>query len=381
MSEIEAYFLRCDYDGPYRGYVGQIKNTLKAHQRYVGGLIQAVSLTPEIIVICNDEGKIQQLPPNRAWVENSQVVDYFAGSIMCVRHSGDEFASIKQEDIAVIESLLTPLKSVSKEGDHIAFVTIPAEHCPEWKPFYAVDYSSMSPEERCELMTRPQDDMEACFEDEPREVQRLALTLIFTRWWNSYKHMAPEEPTPEIIGTAIELLWDFLEGKCGDREFTRFQKSFDDSAYKVVFRDDRGLKEDPESEAFYQAHCSQWESKSYNDFFIWLAALLGNIAEKDGYFYWLPVEYLLFNDIAEGMIDFFETVYQDDQVNPNDPLSGLIRREHEIYNTPTFCRVIALLQQDMRTALSDTPLAELRARYREEYLFSPEESAKISHIS
>lgn len=204
------------------------------------------------------------------------------------------------------------------------------------EPFYAVDFSSLSPEERCELMTRPQDDMDACFEDEPREVQRLALTLIFTRWWNSYKYMAPNEPTPEIIGTAIELLWDFLEGKCGDREFTRFQKSFDDSAYKVVFRDDRGLKEDPESEAFYQTHCSQWESKSYNDFFIWLASLLGNIAEEDGYLYFLPVEYMLFNDIAEGMIDFFETVYQGDRVDPNDPLSGLIRREREIYNTPPF---------------------------------------------
>jgi len=35
----------------------------------------------------------------------------------------------------------------------------------------------------------------------------------------------------------------------------------------------------------------------------------------------------------------------------------------------------------MRTALEGTPLAELRTRYREEYLFSPEESAKISHIS
>ena len=224
MSEkIEAYFLRCDQGRQYRGYVGQIENTLKAHQSYVGGLIQAVSLTPEIIVICNDEGKLQQLQPNRAWVENSQVLDYFAGSIICVRHSGDEFASIKPEDIAVIESLLIPLKSVSKVQDHLVFETYPADHCPEWRPFYAVDYSSMSPEERYELMSRPQDDMEACFEDEPREVQRLALTLIFTRWWNSYKHMAPEEPTPEIIGTAIELLWDFLEGKCGDKEFTRFQ--------------------------------------------------------------------------------------------------------------------------------------------------------------
>lgn len=119
----------------------------------------------------------------------------------------------------------------------------------------------------------------------------------------------------------------------------------------------------------------------YSRRFIWFAALLEDIAGKDGYnLNWLPVEYLLFNDIAFTMIDFFESVYQADHVDPNDPLSGLRRREREIYNTPTFARVIALLQQDMRTAPSDTPLAELRAKYREEYLFSPEESAKISHI-
>ena len=58
--------------------------------------------------------------------------------------------------------------------------------------------------------------------------------------------------------------------------------------------------------------------------------------------------------------------------------SELGRRQKEIYSTPTFCRVIALLQQDMRAALEGTPLSELRARYQTEYLFSPEESAKIS---
>lgn len=73
---IDTYFLRCDQERQYRGYVGQIENTLKAKQSYVGGLIQVVSLTPEIIVICNDEGKIQQLPPNRAWVESSGVVEF-----------------------------------------------------------------------------------------------------------------------------------------------------------------------------------------------------------------------------------------------------------------------------------------------------------------
>lgn len=375
---IDAYVLRCDHDGPYRGYIWRVENTLKALQSYVDGPIQALALTPEIVIVCNDEGKLHQFPLNRAYKEGSKVLDYFVGNLLCVRHIGDEFASIKPEDVEVIERLLIPLKSVSKEG---AFVTVSADHCPEWRPFYAIDFSALSPEEKVELMSRPQDDMEASFEDEPLEFQRLAMALIFTRWWNSYKHMAPEEPTPEIIGTAIELLWDFLEGKCGDREFERFQKSFYDSADKVVFRDDRGLKDDQESEAFYQAHFSQWKSKSYNNFCVWFASILKDIVNKGGYnLSWLPVEYILFNDI-EDMVDFFEEVYQDDQDDSGgDLLDGFLRRKREIYNTPTFCRVIALLQQDMRTALLDASLSELRAKYREEYLFSPEESAKISHF-
>lgn len=133
-EKIDAYFLRCDQDRQYKGYVGQIENTLKAHQRYVGGMIQAVHITPEIIVICNDEGKIQQLPLNRARIDNNQVIDYFVGNILCVRHSGEEFASIiEPEDIPIIEQHLVPLKAILQTQDHnIAFVMYPAEFCPEW---------------------------------------------------------------------------------------------------------------------------------------------------------------------------------------------------------------------------------------------------------
>ena len=132
-EKIDAYFLRSCQDGPYRGYIGSIENTLKAHQAYVGGMIQAVHITPEIIVICNDEGKLRQLPLNRALLgDSSQVIDYFVGNILCVRHNIDEFANIEPEDIEVIERLLIPLKSVFKERDHLAFVTYPADYCPEW---------------------------------------------------------------------------------------------------------------------------------------------------------------------------------------------------------------------------------------------------------
>lgn len=132
-EKIDAYFLRSDNGKQYKGYISQIENTLKAHQAYVGGLIQAVHLTEKIIVICNDEGKIQQLPVNRVWMDSQEILDYFVGNILCVRHHGENFSSIEPGDIEVIEQCLIPLKSVSKVGgDHIVFVTYPAEFCPEW---------------------------------------------------------------------------------------------------------------------------------------------------------------------------------------------------------------------------------------------------------
>ena len=145
------------------------------------------------------------------------------------------------------------------------------------EPVYEIDFSALDPEEKVEFMDDLRDSMAESFADQPAPVQILAQTLIFTRWWNSYQHMAPKEPAPEILGIAIELLWDFLEGKCGDIEFDRFQRSFYNSAEKVVFRDDRGLKDNQESEAFYQAHFSQWKSKSYNNFCAWFSSILKDI--------------------------------------------------------------------------------------------------------
>ncbi|MDE5909318.1 MAG: DUF3846 domain-containing protein [Lachnospiraceae bacterium] len=134
---IEAYFLRvCEESGiPYQGYASPAANTLEAEQRYVnygrgGGLIQAVHLGSELVVICNDEGRLLGFPLNRAWLDESgEVLDIFAGNIMVVRHKGDEFASIHADDIPYIEKHLVPVCPV---GDGKA-VRIPADKLPEWK--------------------------------------------------------------------------------------------------------------------------------------------------------------------------------------------------------------------------------------------------------
>ncbi len=118
QDKIQAYLLRVDrLSGVvYKGYLANVDNSLEAEQAYVNynephGLIAVVSITDEIDVICNDEGKLKNLPINRFLISDDGVVlDMLVGNIMCVRHNSDgEFTSIKEDDIPIIESHLIPL--------------------------------------------------------------------------------------------------------------------------------------------------------------------------------------------------------------------------------------------------------------------------------
>lgn len=63
--------------------VMNIKNTLEAKQKLVDGLIEVVSITNDILLICNEEGKLENLPPNLLLD-----YDYIAGDCFFI---GDDF--------------------------------------------------------------------------------------------------------------------------------------------------------------------------------------------------------------------------------------------------------------------------------------------------
>lgn len=118
QSKIQAYLLRVDkLSGVvYKGYLSEVENSLEAEQRYVNydephGLITVLSITDEIDVIANDEGKLKNYPINRFVVDDmGGVYDMLVGNLMCVRHNSEgEFTSIKEDDIPIIESHLIPL--------------------------------------------------------------------------------------------------------------------------------------------------------------------------------------------------------------------------------------------------------------------------------
>lgn len=80
--------------------VMEVENTLESLQELVGGYIETVTLG-EIIIVVNEEGRILELPLNRIFGRM-----YFYGNFFIVSSDGDEFSSLTDEHIEIIESLL-----------------------------------------------------------------------------------------------------------------------------------------------------------------------------------------------------------------------------------------------------------------------------------
>lgn len=68
------------------GKVITIDNDLKALQEYVGGYIETFTISHNVTVICNEEGRILDLPYNVTFVGHR-----FYGPILIVGVKGEEF--------------------------------------------------------------------------------------------------------------------------------------------------------------------------------------------------------------------------------------------------------------------------------------------------
>ena len=83
--------------------VAEIGYTLEAMQATVGGLIQAIYPFEEpVALICNDEGKLLGLPPNRALRDkNGNIYDVVCGTmLLCGAPPGyQNFCSLTEEQI------------------------------------------------------------------------------------------------------------------------------------------------------------------------------------------------------------------------------------------------------------------------------------------
>lgn len=107
---MKVFMLRATKEAVYQGYIGELENTLKAEQEFVGGSIEVIRLTDNTLAVFNEEGKILGLPFNRFLLDKRhEVFDVIMGNIFCcgVDEEGN-FCDIDERDIPTIVDRLRP---------------------------------------------------------------------------------------------------------------------------------------------------------------------------------------------------------------------------------------------------------------------------------
>ena len=82
--------------------VMNIENTLERKQELVGGLIEVVPVLEDVLLVCNEEGKLENLLPNLIFP-----YDYIAGDCFFVGddYKNGDFKSLTDEQITEIKEL------------------------------------------------------------------------------------------------------------------------------------------------------------------------------------------------------------------------------------------------------------------------------------
>lgn len=101
-----------------------IENKLEALQGVVGGYIEAVyPFDDNVCLVCNDEGKINGMMPNRALYDNrGRVYDIVFGDFLVVGLSADDFGDLSDEQAKKYEKLYRWPEVFFKDGDEIIAV-------------------------------------------------------------------------------------------------------------------------------------------------------------------------------------------------------------------------------------------------------------------
>ena len=76
-------------------------NSLESFQNAVGGYIETVTINDDLVIICNEEGRLMDLPMN---VEVAGIG--FVGTIVVAGVDGEEFSSVKSKLVPLVLQLL-----------------------------------------------------------------------------------------------------------------------------------------------------------------------------------------------------------------------------------------------------------------------------------
>ena len=105
----------------------EIEPGLEPLQKAVGGWIEAVyPWEDKAAIIVNEEGKLDQLPLNRALrTEDGEIYDITAGNMVIVGLGEEDFSSLTKDQLAHYEKLFHQPEAFIRLGGHLMAIPIP----------------------------------------------------------------------------------------------------------------------------------------------------------------------------------------------------------------------------------------------------------------
>ena len=106
-----------------------IPHTLEAMQEQVGGYIQAIyPYKDPVAIICNEEGKLRGMEPNRAIrdQESKEIMDIICGPFFICGLGEEDFCSLAEEQMAHYEDLFQSPEVFLWNGTNLVVLPVSA---------------------------------------------------------------------------------------------------------------------------------------------------------------------------------------------------------------------------------------------------------------
>ena len=240
------------------------------------------------------------------------------------------------------------------------------------------DFSSLNGPKAVNWIMGFQDMAEDAFADSSSHSRLLGNLLILEPYLHTIRQGLADRgrTVPAILQEALDILWDYLEGRKAPSDF----QDFANNLYAAALDYNVGEEITDAQAEFSRKYVDiPWGKNSEWQILTWLSVLLMEVVAISGGWldfeeYEQDVDFVEMEEMLNMLVDVFIDL-TDTPLQSNKAVD-VMNAQEQVYQTPLFRQFIERIQNGLKAALSATPeqYPALREEYRQ-YTILPEEYA------
>lgn len=243
------------------------------------------------------------------------------------------------------------------------------------------DFSSLNGPKAVNWIIGFQDMTEDAFADSSSHSRLLGNLLILEPYLHTIRQGLADRggTVPAILQEALDILWDYLEGRKAPSDF----QDFANNLYAAALDYNVGEEITDAQAEFSRKYVDiPWGKNSEWQILTWLSVLLMEVVAISGGWldfeeYEQDVDFVEMEEMLNMLVDVFIDL-TDTPLQSNKAVD-VMNAQEQVYQTPLFRQFIERIQNGLKAALSATPeqYPALREEYRQYTILLEEYAAKL----